>query len=75
MDLRFILADLGGIKDTKALIDHASSRYMRVTAPVEAVATARGSGIDHTPVDLDRHMASVTRPPCFALQRFALWAV
>jgi NAD(P)-dependent dehydrogenase (short-subunit alcohol dehydrogenase family) len=59
-----------------ALIDRAANRFGRVTALVNAAATTeRGSILDCSPADFDKHMAINTRGPFFALQRFAQLAV
>ena len=76
VDARFIPADMGVIEDAIALIDRAANRFGRVTALVNAAATTeRGSVLDCTPADFDKHMAVNARGPFFALQRFAQLAV
>ena len=76
VDARFIPADMGLIEDAIALIDRAANRFGRVTALVNAAATTeRGSILDCTPADFDKHMAVNARGPFFALQRFAQLAV
>lgn len=75
-DARFIPADMGVVDDAVALIDRAANRFGTVTALVNAAATTeRGSILDCTPADFDRHFAINTRGPFFALQRFAQLAV
>lgn len=75
-DARFIPADMGLVEDAVALIDRAANRFGRVTALVNAAATTeRGSILDCSPQDFDRHFAINTRGPFFALQRFAQRAV
>ncbi len=76
VDARFIPADMGVVEDAIALIDRAANRFGRVTALVNAAATTeRGSILDCTPADFDRHLAINTRGPFFALQRFAQLAI
>lgn len=76
VDARFIPADMGVVEDAVALIDRAANRFGRVTALVNAAATTeRGSILDCTPSDFDKHFAINTRGPFFALQRFAQLAV
>jgi NAD(P)-dependent dehydrogenase (short-subunit alcohol dehydrogenase family) len=75
-DVRFFPADMGVVEDAVALIDGAANRFGTVTALVNAAATTeRGSILDTTPADFDRHFAINTRGPFFALQRFAQLAV
>jgi NAD(P)-dependent dehydrogenase (short-subunit alcohol dehydrogenase family) len=75
-DARFLPADMGVVEDAVALIDRAANRFGTVTALVNAAATTeRGSILDTTPADFDRHFAINTRGPFFALQRFAQLAV
>jgi NAD(P)-dependent dehydrogenase (short-subunit alcohol dehydrogenase family) len=75
-DARFVPADMGKVEDAVALIDRAANRFGTVTALVNAAATTeRGSILDTTPADFDRHFAINTRGPFFALQRFAQLAV
>jgi NAD(P)-dependent dehydrogenase (short-subunit alcohol dehydrogenase family) len=72
----FVPADMARIEDAVALIDRAAGRFGRVTALVNAAATTeRGSILDTTPEDFNRHIAVNTRGPFFALQRFAQLAV
>ena len=72
----FIPADMGVVEEAVALIDRAASRFGRVTALVNAAATTeRGSILDCSRADFDRHMAINARGPFFALQRFAQMAV
>lgn len=76
VDARFIPADMGVIEDATALMDRAVNRFGRVTALVNAAATTeRGSILDCSPADFDKHMAVNARGPFFALQRFAQLAV
>jgi NAD(P)-dependent dehydrogenase (short-subunit alcohol dehydrogenase family) len=76
VDARFIPADMGVVEDAIALIDRAANRFGRVTALVNAAATTeRGSILDCTPADFDKHIAINTRGPFFALQRFAQLAI
>jgi NAD(P)-dependent dehydrogenase (short-subunit alcohol dehydrogenase family) len=76
VEARFIPADMGVVEDAVALIDRAANRFGRVTALVNAAATTeRGSILDCSPADFDKHMAINTRGPFFALQRFAQLAV
>jgi NAD(P)-dependent dehydrogenase (short-subunit alcohol dehydrogenase family) len=57
-------------------MDRAVNRFGRVTALVNAAATTeRGSILDCSPADFDKHMAVNARGPFFALQRFAQLAV
>ena len=75
-DARFIAADMGKVADAVGLIDGAAQAFGRVTALVNAAATTeRGSILDATPADFDRHMGVNARGPFFALQRFAQLAV
>jgi NAD(P)-dependent dehydrogenase (short-subunit alcohol dehydrogenase family) len=75
-EVRFLPADMGVVEDAVALIDRAANRFGTVTALVNAAATTeRGSILDTTPADFDRHFAINTRGPFFALQRFAQLAV
>jgi NAD(P)-dependent dehydrogenase (short-subunit alcohol dehydrogenase family) len=75
-DAHFVAADIGVVADATQLIDRAASRFGRVTALVNAAATTeRGSILDCSPEDFDRHMAVNARGPFFALQRFAQLAV
>jgi len=75
-DVVFLPADMGRIEDAVALIDRAAARFGRVTALVNAAATTeRGSILDCSPADFDKHMAINARGPFFALQRFAQLAV
>lgn len=75
-DVRFFPADMGKVEDAVALIDRAANRFGTVTALGNAAATTeRGSILDTTPADFDRHFAINTRGPFFALQRFAQLAV
>lgn len=72
----FVATDMGRVEDAVALIDRAVGRFGRVTALVNAAATTeRGSILDTSPTDFDRHFAVNTRGPFFALQRFAQVAV
>lgn len=72
----FIAADMGVVEDAVALVDQAAERFGRATALVNAAATTeRGSILDCSPQDFDRHIAVNTRGPFFALQRFAQRAV
>lgn len=76
VDARFIPADMGVVADAVELIDRAANRFGRVTVLVNAAATTeRGSILDCTPADFDKHFAINTRGPFFALQRFAQLAV
>ena len=76
VDARFIPADMGVIEDATALMDRAVNRFGRVTALVNAAATTeRGSILDCSPADFDKHMAVNARGPFFVLQRFAQLAV
>lgn len=75
-DAMFIPADMGLVGDAIALIDRAADRFGHVNALVNAAATTeRGSILDCSPADFDRHLAVNTRGPFFALQRFAQRAV
>jgi NAD(P)-dependent dehydrogenase (short-subunit alcohol dehydrogenase family) len=75
-DAHYQRADMGRVDDAVALVDAAASRFGRVTALVNAAATTeRGSILDCSPADFDRHIAVNTRGPFFALQRFAQAAV
>jgi NAD(P)-dependent dehydrogenase (short-subunit alcohol dehydrogenase family) len=75
-DAHFKRADMGVAEDAATLVDEAASRFGRVTALVNAAATIeRGSILDCSPVDFDKHIAVNTRGPFFALQRFAQLAV
>lgn len=75
-DAHFRRADMGVVEDAGALVDDAASRFGRVTALVNAAATTeRGSILDCSPADFDKHIAVNTRGPFFALQRFAQLAV
>jgi NAD(P)-dependent dehydrogenase (short-subunit alcohol dehydrogenase family) len=75
-DARFIPADMGKVDEAVALIDRAAHHFGRVTALVNAAATTeRGSILDTTPEDFDRHFAINTRGPFFALQRLAQRAI
>jgi NAD(P)-dependent dehydrogenase (short-subunit alcohol dehydrogenase family) len=75
-DAHFKRTDMGVVEDAVTLVDDAASRFGRVTALVNAAATTeRGSILDCTPADFDRHIAVNTRGPFFALQRFAQLAV
>jgi NAD(P)-dependent dehydrogenase (short-subunit alcohol dehydrogenase family) len=75
-DVIFIPADMGRVEDAIALVDRAAARYGRVNALLNAAATTeRGSILDTTPADFDRHIAVNTRGPFFALQRLAQLAV
>ncbi|MCT8329918.1 SDR family oxidoreductase [Albidovulum sediminis] len=72
----FVPADMGRTADAVAIIDAAADRFGRVTALVNAAATTeRGSILDCTAEDFDRHMGVNARGPFFALQRFAQRAV
>lgn len=76
VEAHFIPADMGLVEDAVALVNQAVSRFGRVTALVNAAATTeRGSILDCTPADFDKHMAVNARGPFFALQRFAQLAV
>lgn len=76
VDARFIATDMGNVEDAVALIDRAANRFGRVTALVNAAATTeRGSILDCSPHDFDRHIGVNTRGPFFALQRFAQRAI
>ena len=75
-EVLFVPADMGRVEDAIALVDRAVERFSRVTALVNAAATTeRGSILDTSPDDFDRHIAVNTRGPFFALQRFAQLAV
>jgi NAD(P)-dependent dehydrogenase (short-subunit alcohol dehydrogenase family) len=75
-DAHFKRTDMGVVEDAVTLVDEAASRFGRVTALVNAAATTeRGSILDCTPADFDKHIAVNTRGPFFALQRFAQLAV
>lgn len=75
-EVRFIPADMGKVEDAVALIDRAANRFGEVNALVNAAATTeRGSILDTSPEDFDKHIAVNTRGPFFALQRFAQRAV
>jgi NAD(P)-dependent dehydrogenase (short-subunit alcohol dehydrogenase family) len=75
-DAHFQRTDMGVVADAVALVDEATSRFGRVTALVNAAATTeRGSILDCSPVDFDKHIAVNARGPFFALQRFAQLAV
>ena len=75
-DAHFRRTDMVVVEEAIALVDEAPSRFGRVTALVNAAATTeRGSILDCTPADFDRHIAVNTRGPFFALQRFAQLAV
>jgi NAD(P)-dependent dehydrogenase (short-subunit alcohol dehydrogenase family) len=75
-EARFVTADMGSTEDAIRLIDAAAAQFGRVTALVNAAATTeRGSILDCTPADFDKHIAVNTRGPFFALQRFAQLAV
>lgn len=72
----FVPTDMARVEDAVALIDRAADRFGQVTALVNAAATTeRGSILDTSPQDFDRHIAVNTRGPFFALQRFAQLAV
>ena len=71
-DVVFVPTDMGRVEDAIALIDRAATRFGRVKALLNAAATTeRGSILDTSPTDFDRHIAVNTRGPFFALQRFA----
>jgi NAD(P)-dependent dehydrogenase (short-subunit alcohol dehydrogenase family) len=75
-DVLFVPTDMGRVEDAIALVDRAAHHFGRVTALVNAAATTeRGSILDTSPEDFDRHIAVNTRGPFFALQRFAQLAV
>jgi NAD(P)-dependent dehydrogenase (short-subunit alcohol dehydrogenase family) len=75
-EVLFVPTDMGRVEDAVALVDSAAARFGRVTALVNAAATTeRGSILDTSPEDFDRHIAVNTRGPFFALQRFAQLAV
>jgi NAD(P)-dependent dehydrogenase (short-subunit alcohol dehydrogenase family) len=75
-EVLFLPTDMGVTAETIALIDRAADRFGRVTALVNAAATTeRGSILDTSPEDFDRHIAVNTRGPFFALQRFAQLAI
>jgi NAD(P)-dependent dehydrogenase (short-subunit alcohol dehydrogenase family) len=75
-DVLFVPTDMGRVEDAIALIDRAAQHFGRVNALVNAAATTeRGSILDTSPKDFDRHIAVNTRGPFFALQRFAQLAV
>jgi len=75
-EVLFVPADMGRVEDAIALVDSAAARFGRVTALVNAAATTeRGSILDTSPEDFDRHIAVNTRGPFFALQRVAQLAV
>ena len=75
-DAHFHRADMGVVEDAVALVNDAAARFGRVNALVNAAATTeRGSILDCSPADFDKHIAVNTRGPFFALQRFAQLAV
>lgn len=75
-EVLFVPADMGRVEDATAIVDRAAGHFGRVTALVNAAATTeRGSILDCSPADFDRHIAVNTRGPFFALQRFAQLAV
>jgi NAD(P)-dependent dehydrogenase (short-subunit alcohol dehydrogenase family) len=75
-DVLFVPSDMGRVEDAIELIDRAAARFGRINALLNAAATTeRGSILDTTPTDFDRHIAVNTRGPFFALQRFAQLAV
>ncbi|MEZ5797809.1 MAG: SDR family oxidoreductase [Paracoccaceae bacterium] len=75
-EAHFQRTDMGVVADAVALVDAAARRFGRVSALVNAAATTeRGSILDCTPADFDKHIAVNTRGPFFALQRFAQLAV
>lgn len=75
-DAHFQQTDMGVVEEAVALVDEAALRFGQVTALVNAAATTeRGSILDCSPADFDRHIAVNTRGPFFALQRFAQLAV
>jgi NAD(P)-dependent dehydrogenase (short-subunit alcohol dehydrogenase family) len=75
-EVLFLPTDMGVTADAIALIDRAADRFGRVTGLVNAAATTeRGSILDTSPEDFDRHIAVNTRGPFFALQRFAQLAI
>ncbi len=75
-DARFAATDMANVDEAVALVDATAAAFGRVNALVNAAATTeRGSILDCTPADFDRHMAVNARGPFFALQRFAQLAV
>lgn len=75
-EAHFRRADMAHADEAAALVDDAAARFGRVTALVNAAATTeRGSILDCSPADFDRHMAVNARGPFFALQRLAQLAV
>jgi NAD(P)-dependent dehydrogenase (short-subunit alcohol dehydrogenase family) len=75
-EVLFVRADMGRVEDAVGLVDRAAERFGRLTALVNAAATTeRGSILDCSPADFDRHIAVNTRGPFFALQRFAQLAL
>ena len=75
-EVLFVPTDMGQVEDAIALVDRAARHFGQVTAIVNAAATTeRGSILDCSPTDFDRHIAVNTRGPFFALQRFAQLAV
>jgi NAD(P)-dependent dehydrogenase (short-subunit alcohol dehydrogenase family) len=75
-DARFVATDMGNVDEAVALIDATAAAFGTVTALVNAAATTeRGSILECSPADFDRHFAVNTRGPFFALQRFAQRAV
>ncbi len=76
VDALYVGTDMERVEDAVALIDRVADRFGRVTALVNAAATTeRGSILDCSPIDFDRHFAVNARGPFFALQRFAQLAV
>jgi NAD(P)-dependent dehydrogenase (short-subunit alcohol dehydrogenase family) len=75
-DAHFVPADMGRVEDAIGLVNRAAERFGKVTALVNAAATTeRGSILDCSPDDFDRHISVNTRGPFFALQRFAQLAI
>jgi NAD(P)-dependent dehydrogenase (short-subunit alcohol dehydrogenase family) len=72
----YVPTDMGDPVAAVALVEAAAARFGRANALVNAAATTeRGSILDCTIDDFDRHIAVNTRGPFFALQRFAQLAV
>jgi len=75
-EVLFVPADMGRVEQAIDVVDQAARHFGKVTALVNAAATTeRGSILDTTPDDFDRHIAVNTRGPFFALQRCAQLAV